>query len=99
MKMKPIKTEQEYSTKDLGEASAILAKRIKLLRIERKSGICWFYFDKKFATPVADRYWAGELLIDAKRYNEAERNLKTRIFSQSQGENRKGRTVSVAGRF
>lgn len=90
---------KEYRTKDLGLASAILAKGIKLLRIERESDICWFIFNETDATPVAENYWSGELQIDAKSYNEAMRTLKTRIFSQSKGENRKGRTVSVAGRF
>lgn len=94
-----MKIDDEYLTKDLGEASAILASGVKVLRIQRELNVCFFVFDKSLATPVSEKYWSGELLIDAKSYNEAERSLKTRIFSQSKSENRKGRTVSVDGRF
>jgi hypothetical protein len=77
-----MKIDNEYLTKDLGEASAILASGVKVLRIQRESGVCFFVFDRLPATSVSEKYWSGELLIDAKTYNETERSLKTRIFSQ-----------------
>jgi hypothetical protein len=77
-----MKIDYEYLTKDLGEASAILVSGLKVLRIQRESGVCFFVFDKSLAIPVSEKYWAGELLVDAKSYSETERSLKTRIFSQ-----------------
>lgn len=91
--------DNRYLTKDLGEASAILASGIKLLQIKRELNVCYFEFDKVLATIVSEKYWSGELLINAKDYNEAQRDIKTKIFSQPTSENRKGRTVSVAERF
>ncbi len=73
---------KEYFTKDLGEAAAIVAKGVKMTRLEKDSSFCWFVFDRKNCDEISSKYWSGELLIDAKKYNESLRNLKDRLFAQ-----------------
>lgn len=73
---------QEYKTKDLGEATALVTKDVKLLRLERGSGFYWFVFSLDQTGDLPNHYWSGELLVSAKQYNEAMRSLKDRLFAQ-----------------
>lgn len=72
----------EYRTKDLGEASALLASGISLLRLERESSYFYFIFENKDTKIISDKYWFGELLINARHYNDAIRSLKDRLFAR-----------------
>lgn len=71
-----------YSTKDLGEAAALLSEGVKLLNLERDSGFCWFVFENNNAQEISQKYWSGELLTSAKKYNDCLRTLKDRLFAQ-----------------
>lgn len=74
---------QEYKTKDMGEAAALLTQNIKLLRLDYDAnGFYWFVFDDgKLAEAVAHTYWFGNLLQNVKRYHESLQTLKDRIFA------------------
>ncbi len=73
----------EYFTKDLGEATGLICSSTKLLRLQKESKFFWFVFaDKSLCEQLANEYWAGSLKLDAKRYSEALRSLKDRLFAQ-----------------
>lgn len=73
----------EYFTKDLGEASALLCKSAKLLHLQQENNFFWFVFtDKALCNELANAYWANELQISAKSYYDAMRSLKDRLFSR-----------------
>jgi len=72
----------EYSTKDLGEASALLVGKQLFIRIDRSGSTCWFVFDnKEECKKLSDQFFFGELLVNAREYYEALGRLKNRIFS------------------
>lgn len=73
---------REFLTKDLNEASALLVSGVKLLRLERGQGFYWFVFDSEKAKEISNKFWAGELLVDAQRYGDSLRKLKDRLFCQ-----------------
>lgn len=72
---------KEYFTKDLGEAAALVAKEVKLSRLEKDSSFYWFVFDRKSCEEITAKYWSGELQLDAKKYNDSLRSLKDRLFA------------------
>ena len=73
----------EYKTKDLGEASALISKSAKLLRLEQESNFYWFVFqDKNYCEPISNSYWSDELNVSAKTYSDAMRSLKDRLFAK-----------------
>lgn len=75
--------QSEYRTKDLGEAAALFCKSAKLLRLEQEEGFSWFIFrSKDICQRISNNYWFGELLINAKSYQDALRTLKDRLFAQ-----------------
>ena len=71
----------EYKTKDIGEAAALYASGIKLLRLDREIDFYWFIFENNNTAAVADRYWSGELKVSAKEYDNSLKTLKNRLFS------------------
>jgi len=74
--------EHEYKTKDLGEASALHACGVKLIRLDSEQNFFWFVFENNGATEISDTYWSGELKVSAKDYNDSFRSLKERLFSR-----------------
>jgi hypothetical protein len=75
--------DNHYRTKDLSEGSVLLVKQQKLLSIDREGKTCWFIFeDKKSCEQIANQFWFGSCLVNAKSYFEAIQTLKNRIFSQ-----------------
>lgn len=75
-------TNDEYKTRDLGEASSFFATGISLKRIERINTICFFVFselDKCKELSIA--YWSGHLQVDARSFNHANAILKSRMFT------------------
>lgn len=77
------KSEDEYRVKDLGEAAALLCKSVKLLGLQKDNNFYWFIFsDKETCDEISNRYWFGELLVNAKLYQDALRTLKDRLFAQ-----------------
>lgn len=73
--------ENIYSTKDLAEASLLLVKNQKLIRLNRQGKTVFFVFeDKKGCADLSNQFWFGECLVNAKSYFEAIQTLKNRIF-------------------
>ena len=72
----------EYSTKDLGEAGALIVKKQKLIRMDREGKTCWFVFEnKEECEKLSSDIFFGELQVNAREYYEALGRLKNRIFS------------------
>lgn len=75
----------EYFTKDIGEAAALLCKGAKLLRLQREGHFFWFVFsDKDSCQSLSNEYWFDQLLVNAKTYQDSLRTLKDRLFAQKQ---------------
>lgn len=74
--------QKTFRTKDLGEASALLAKRQKLLFLEKDNNFYWFVFEFENCYQLSNLYWFGELLVNAKTYNDSMKTLKDRLFAQ-----------------
>lgn len=76
--------QDEYRTKDLGEAAALFcSESAKLLRLAKERDFFWFVFsNRQFCQDIANQYWFGELLVNAKTYQDALRSLKDRLFAQ-----------------
>lgn len=79
--MESIRT-NEYKTKDLGEAAALLTQGVKLLRLDKASRFYWFVFEGKNSQDVSNAYWSEQLSVIAKKYNDSLRTLKDRLFAQ-----------------
>lgn len=73
---------KEFFTKDLNEAGILLASNIKLLRLEQGQGFYYFVFEDKQAQLICNKYWTGELTINAKQFSDALRTLKDRVFAR-----------------
>jgi len=72
-----------YKTKDIYEASALLAYNLKLVRLEPEHNFYWFIFENNdVSRKTADRYWRGDLLVNAEQYADAIRTLKDRLFAR-----------------
>jgi hypothetical protein len=75
---------QLTDTQDMGLAIALLTKGYQLVNLETKdySKRVTFQFKKEPAIDqIAQSYWAGKLLVDAKLYWSESKNLKTRLYS------------------
>lgn len=72
----------EYKTKDLAEASALLAKGQNLIRFQKEGSIYWFVFqDSSERQDIVNSFWFGECLVNARIYYQSMIVLKNRIFS------------------
>lgn len=72
---------QEYKTKDLAEASALITTGNNLKRIEREDRICFFIFEGgENCQKISNKYFFGELMVNARSFYEAMVRLKNRIF-------------------
>ncbi len=75
--------QEEYLTRDLGEAAALLTKGIAMASIQRKDAIVYFVFRaSKKAEQASHDYFLGELRVPARTYYDNLRNLKRRLWSQ-----------------
>lgn len=78
-------TKEEYKTKDLAEASVLIVKEKKILRVERQDRICWFVFeDKEECEKIVNDFWFGDCLVNARDFQRAQNILKNRIFSKEE---------------
>jgi hypothetical protein len=82
--MKRTMNNNEFYTKDLFEACSIIAVGIRLLRLDTGEGFYWFVFDGKKAKEVSNKYWKGELQVDALVYSDTFHRLKKRLFIEKQ---------------
>lgn len=72
----------EYLTKDLHEAAAVLAEGQKLLRLDPQDDHFLFIFQgKEKCEEIANAFWSGELKVSAKKYADSLRTLKDRLFA------------------
>lgn len=72
----------EYSTKDLGEAGALIVKKQKLIKIDRKGNICWFLFENRVSCmQISKQFFFEDLMVNAREYFDTIRRLKSLIFS------------------
>jgi hypothetical protein len=78
-----LNNKNEFFTKDLNEAAALVASNIRLIRLEQGQGFYYFVFNNKDAQNICDKFWAGELHLDnAKEFSDALRTLKDRLFAR-----------------
>lgn len=76
--------EKQYKTKDIYEAAALVAKKAKLISLEREGSFYWFLFaDWDGSRTLSDFYWKNELVVMAKDYADAIRTLKDRVFARN----------------
>ena len=76
------KVNSEHRTKDLAEASFLLTKKVKFLRIEREGKVCWFIFqDKLLCNKLISEFWFDNAMVPAKLFYDAVQTLKNRIFN------------------
>jgi hypothetical protein len=74
--------ENDYKTKDLAEAGALIIKRQELLRVEKEGKICWFIFANNIeCKKLSDQFFFGNLHANIREYHEILSRLKNKIFS------------------
>lgn len=73
---------EEYKTRDLAEAGALIVEGQQLKRIERQGQICWFIFEnKQKCEELSNKFFFGNLLVNAREFYETLARLKNRIFA------------------
>lgn len=73
-----------YKTRDLAEAAMLIVKNMPLADFQREGQICWFVFEnKEECQKLANQYYFGEILVNARNFHEVMSRLKGRIFSRS----------------
>jgi len=72
-----------YKTKDLGEASMLLAKNKKLNSIKWEGKTGYFIFeDKQSCEELSNDYFMSEdVLVPARKFYDMQTRLKSRLFS------------------
>lgn len=89
-----MKTDTHYSdifaTKDFWLAGALISSGLKLLRLDWESRRAYFIFcDSTRGAELAQAYWTGDLKVSAKAFSDALRTLKSRIYENEYGFNRR----------
>lgn len=76
-----------YRVKDIGEAAAQLCNSSKLLGLEKDTDFFWFVFsnENNACDEISNKYWFGDLLINAKTFHESLRKLRDVLFAQKDG--------------
>lgn len=74
--------ENKYLTRDLYQAAMLHTKGIKMLGLNKSDEICWFIFEnKEKCLSLVNDFQFGEILVNARNYAEAIRELKRLVFS------------------
>ena len=82
-KIMNMKTTEHFISKDLGLSGFLHASRIKITEIKNDGKICWFMFaDKLECERLADLFWLGEAMVNARDYYSSLRTLKDLIFNR-----------------
>jgi len=78
------KPAQEFSTKDLWVASALLTAGHKLSRIEWPDprNAFFIFLDGEYCKATVEKYWDRTLSVIAHDFTDNMRSLKSRIFSE-----------------
>lgn len=75
---------QLLDSQDMGLAVALLCKEYQLAELERPeygSRVTFRFILDDGIDQAAQNYWNGKLEVDAKRYWNEAKNLKTRLYS------------------
>lgn len=77
----------QFRTKDIYEASALIAAKARFLHLLPDKSFYWFVFESATACrQISDSYWRNELQVLAKDLTEAIRTMKDKIYSNNQYE-------------
>lgn len=80
-----MKMRESFITRDLAEASFLVASGIKLVQIEKEDSVFWFLFDDKLTCQkLSDSFWRKEAMVNAQEFSSAIRMLKDVIFRKKQ---------------
>lgn len=81
----------QFTTYDLGAASALICVGFSLLRLDKENPRkCLFVFSQADGLQEAlDRYWADELHGNLRKYFETVKMLKNRIYSEGDAVHRR----------
>lgn len=77
---------EPYDCGDMGLAVALVCCGFELISLERPQHGNRITFRFKVEGEIyqaTQDYWSGNLMVDAKRYWNETKNLKTRLYSQS----------------
>ena len=78
---------QLYDTGDMGLAVALVCVGHELVELEKPASgngrVTFRFLSNPAIHRVAQDYWSGKLLIDAKLHWNETKNVKTRLYSQS----------------
>ncbi len=75
--------QNNFKTKDIYEASVLIASQARLLHLEQDTGFFWFVFeDFSYCEQISNQYWRNELTLPAKTLTDAIRSLKDQLFSR-----------------
>jgi len=84
--MKPMeKLPKQHTTRDLGEASALISRDCPLSSLQWKDDTAFFVFDDPRAVALSHDYFYGELSINARTYYDNLRMLKRRLYTDTKG--------------
>lgn len=76
--------QNQYKTKDFYESACLIAKKQKLLSLEKGDGFYWFVFEgRDTCLNTSNLFWRNELQVLAKDYADAIRTLKDRLFART----------------
>jgi hypothetical protein len=72
---------KDYTTKDLGEAAALMADNQPIRAIHWKDAVAHFVFsDRPTCEALSQRYYLGQLPLDARTLFDTMRGLKRRLY-------------------
>ena len=75
--------EDTYKTKDIAEASTLVVKGIKYLKIETEEKVCFFIFQNSAERESFSRdYYFNQVLVNARTFYETFVRLKHQIFNE-----------------
>ena len=78
--------EHEYLTRDIGEATALVATGLPMRDIQWKNDTAFFIFrDPKRCEDLAREYYFGNLTINARIFYETIRTVKRKLYESNQG--------------
>ena len=76
----------QYNTKDIGEAAALITRGCRLADILWKDGIAFFLFDDPLAASIGHDYFYADLPLNARTYYDTLRMLKRKIYTGKGGD-------------
>lgn len=75
-------TNNQFMTRDIHEAAAIFSAGVRFIGLQQGQGFYYFVFEADKANEVSSKYWSGELKADLKKYSDALRTLKDRLYAR-----------------